>query len=98
MTARGCTARSGRAEDQLDGGRIPAPVRDLGLELPAAEGGEAVVSRAAVVLRDAPLVRHEAAVLEAQERRVDGALSHVERVVRHLLDALRDPPAVHGLE
>src|SRR5690349_6180437 len=96
--ARGCMAASARGEDQLDRARVAAPVVGLGLERAGAQRGEAVVLRLAVVLGDAPLARDEAAVLEADEGGVDGALADVERVARELADALRDAPAVHGLE
>src|ERR1043166_7889828 len=96
--ARGCQRTSGRTENQLPGARVPAPVFGFGMQLPSSQGGDAIVARSAVVLGGAPLVVDQAAVLETDQRRIDGALPHAEGVLGQLLDALRDAPAVHRLE
>ena len=57
-----------------------------------------VEAGAAIVLGRAPVRRDPALVLEAVERRIERALPDPQQVVRDLLDALRDRPAVHRLE
>src|SRR5687767_9128679 len=96
---RGCIGgRSGGPENELDRLRVLAPALRLAAQLTLAECGEPIVPCAAIVLGNAPVVRHPAAVLEPDERGIDRALTDVERVAGHLLDAKRDPPAMHGLE
>ena len=44
------------------------------------------------------VARDQAVLLEALERGIQGALVHLEHAVGDLLDALADPPPVHGRE
>src|SRR5688572_15279753 len=97
MRESGCM-RSGRAENELDGSRVLAPVLGLLAQLLLAEGGQSVVSRATIVLRRSPVVRDPPTILEADKGRVHRALPDIERVPRHLLDAKRDTPSVERTE
>ena len=56
---------------------------------------EPIVARAAVVVGRPPVAGDQAVLLEALQRRIERALVHLENSLRHLLDALADPPAVH---
>jgi hypothetical protein len=67
-------------------------------KLLAARGGELVVARASAVLGHAPRCREPPAPLHADERGVQRPLRDEEDVFRHLLNALRDTPAMHRLE
>ena len=65
------------------------------VELAAAERGQAVELRAAVVVRRAPLGLQQAAHFEPVQRRIQRALLDLQHVARRLLDELRDRVAVH---
>src|SRR5581483_5249809 len=82
--ARGCQRKSGRTENQLHGARVPAPVFGFGVQLPSSQCGDAIVPRPAIVFRDAPFVVDQAAILEPNQRRVDGSLADAERVLGEL--------------
>ena len=60
--------------------------------------GQRVVARAAVVDGDAPLGADEPLLLEAIEGRIERPLPELQHVLRPLLDAFGDAPAVHRLE
>src|SRR5665647_1057213 len=90
--------RLGGLEDELHARDVPPPRRQLGTErlLPPRRGP--VVLRAPIVLGGLPLAVDPPALLEPLQRRVERSLIHIERAARELLDALADPPPVHGLE
>src|SRR4051812_28986230 len=75
-----------------------APVLELLPEGAPAGGGNAVIARAAVVVGGAPVAVDEAGLLEALERRIERALVHFENTPGDLIDALADPPPMHGRE
>src|SRR5687768_505143 len=97
-SAAGRRPSSGGAEHRLEAGGEAAPALQLRAEGAAAGGGDLVVAGAPVVVARAPRAGDQAVLLEALERRVEGALVHLQHAVGDLLDALADPPAVHGLE
>src|SRR4026208_1879006 len=74
------------------------PVAGFARQLPAPRGGQAVVLGAAIVLRQAPLRRDEAFLLELQEGGVEGAVIEGQAVLAGLLDAAIDAVAVEGPE
>src|SRR5690349_2371025 len=89
---------SGGSKDHFDGrSESPPALRLLSQGAPAGRG-EAVKARASIALRRPPFARDEPLVLEALQRRVERALVHLERTVGDLLDALADPPSMHGGE
>src|ERR1041384_7782480 len=96
-SCRGVSMGSDRAQEELNGIGVALPGADFAGELFASGGGEGVELGAAVVLGRAPLGVEQAAILEAVQRGVEGALVDLEDAARDLLDALADPPAVHGL-
>ena len=56
--------------------------------------GQRVELRLPAGLGRSPVTRNPASFLEAVESRIEGALLHSQHVVRDLLDALRNGPAV----
>ena len=100
------TTRSEAATSGSSGRRAPQearhhagdalPVLRRRRQLPAAGPRDRVELRPSVVLGAAPRRRNPAAMLEAQERGVDGSLVQLQRVVADLLDAARDAVAVQG--
>ena len=77
-----------------DGGGHAFPLAGFHRQLPASGRREPVVLGPPAQLRDGPLGFDPALVLEAMERRVERALIDLQDVLRDLLDALRDRPAV----
>src|SRR5919109_5465613 len=88
----------GVAQDAVHRRRGALPFVDLGLELSAAFGGDAVVARAAVVLARPPFRANPAAAQHRLEGGVDRALIDVEDVARDLAQPEREAPAVHRLD
>src|SRR5690349_4794746 len=72
------------------------PRRRFGLELRAANGCQTVDLRAAVRVGEPPLTFDPAAFLETVERRVEGALTELERVAGQLLGPAGDGVPVGG--
>src|ERR1051326_2807213 len=87
-----------RAHHEVDRARQPVPVRELGVEAPAARRGQRVELRLAPAVGRAPLGFDPPLLLERVERRVERSLLHLQLVFRDLLDALRDRPAMLRLE
>src|SRR5262245_39652757 len=87
-----------RVEHVADDERETTPGGGVSVGLLAARPRQLVVLRAAVVVGRGPARADPTAPLEPMERRIERALAHVERVARDLLEALRDRPAVLGLE
>jgi hypothetical protein len=78
-----------------------APILRIARQLLPAAAGDGVVLGLAVVVRGAPRGGDPAAVLQTDERGVDGALVEQDGVARDLLNAARDAVAVlltHGRE
>src|SRR6478609_10939855 len=90
--------RSALSEQQFDGEHVAAPARGLTAYRARTGGGEPIVFRPPPALGDAPFAVDPVVALEALERGVERALVHLEGALRHLLDALADPPAVHRCE
>src|SRR5215211_984915 len=67
----------------------------LGRELLASGGGERVVPRPAIVLRDAPLGFDVAVEEEALQRGIERALTDSQHVVRELAHSTADAVAMH---
>ena len=86
------------ASDQVDAGRQPLPLRQLGLDLLPAGPRQRVEPGPAVGLGGAPLRRDPALMLEPVQRRIERPLLDAQQLVGNLLDALGDRPAVHRLE
>src|SRR5687768_5279322 len=66
--------------------------------MPSSGGCERVVPRTAIVLRDAPLRLDQALALEAIEGGVERALAELKNLLRPLLEAFGNAPAMHRLE
>src|SRR3954466_11902432 len=94
-----CSMRSALGgENEADRVDEALPGSEFVSERAPSGGGEPVVLCAPAVLGDAPLRVDPTALLEPDEGGVDGALAHLERVLGQLLDAVGEPPAVHGRE
>ncbi len=65
------------------------------LELLASGASQGVILRLAVIFGNTPLGGDPAALLEAQQRRIERSLVQLQQVFRDLLDAHSDPEAVH---
>src|SRR5688572_32382955 len=89
---------SGGAQHGLEAGGEAAPALQLVAKRLAARGGDPVVAGTPVVVSGSPIARDQAVLLEALERGIERALVHLEHTVGDLLDALADPPPVHGSE
>src|SRR5436190_2225218 len=76
----------------------PVPVRSRRLELSASRTRQRVDPGAARVFGLPPLGVDEPAAFEALQRRQQRTGIDLEDAARHLLDATRDPEAVHRLE
>src|SRR5688500_20313436 len=87
-----------RGRRRADGRDRPLPARRLHLEADAPGAGQPVVLGAPVVLRDAPLARDLAVVLQPRQRRVQRALLHLQLLARDLLEPQQDPVAVQLAE
>src|SRR6185503_7541697 len=92
------TGRASRRclEELLDRAHEAAPGVDFRAERALAGGGEVVVLGLAVVFGGPPGTADPALLLESVEGRVERALADLQRVTGPLLNALADPPAVHG--
>ena len=84
-------------DDQRNSCRKPLPLKRFFGQRLSPGMRESVVFGAAIVLRDLPLGLDPALLLQFVKRRVKRALSHLQRVFRHLANALGNGPAVHGL-
>src|SRR6185295_9531098 len=92
------TACSGCPEDEVDRARKDSPCLGL-LREPALPGRTQAVELGAPPLgRDAPLRLDQATIFETVERRVEGALVHLQHVSRAVTNPLRDGPAVQLAE
>ena len=87
-----------RGEDETDRADEAVPGRELLAQRASSGGGEPVVLRAPAVLGGAPLRVDPASLLQPDERRVDGALAYLQRVLGELLDAVGESPSVHRRE
>ena len=85
-------------ENEVDRARHASPLRQRLVQVPPPGRSQRVVARAAVVVGDAPLGADELLPLQAIERRVERPLPELQHVLRPLLDAFGDAPAVHRLE
>src|SRR5678816_56399 len=86
------------AQELFDRDDESPPALGFGAECFAAEGGQAVVLGAAVVVREAPFAVDPLLLLEALEGRIQRPLVDLEHAVGRLLDTLGDPPAMHRRE
>src|SRR4249920_2838863 len=91
-------AASWRVEQQGHGSGECAPRAGLRLELLATAARQRIELGFPVVLRGAPLGLDRALALEAMQRRIERSLLHAQRILRDLLDAIGDGPAVLRLE
>src|SRR6185312_5897933 len=82
-------------QDGVDRADHPLELRLLGDELLSAGGGERVVSRAAIVVRRAPLGAHVAVEEKALEGGVKGAFADLEDVLGDVAQSMGDAVAVH---
>src|SRR5215212_4791691 len=85
-------------EDETDRVGEALPGGDFVSERAPSGGGEPVVLGAPAVLGGVPLRDDPPALLEPDQRRVDGALAYLERVPGKLLDAVGETPPMHGRE
>src|SRR6476646_10582645 len=92
------TVSSRSRQHGVDGAAESPPRRGLLSELLSSEGRELVESRAPIVLRRSPGGGEPPALHEAVERGIERSLVHLKDAARDLLDALADPPPMHGLE
>src|SRR5690242_8021491 len=89
---------SGAAQHGLEAGGEAFPAFELVAERATACRRESVVAGAAIVVGHAPVAVDQTDLFESLKRRVERALVHLERAFRDLLNALADPPSVHGVE
>src|ERR1051325_2294740 len=89
---------SGVIDDQRDRCRQALPLRGFLLESATAFTRQRVVLGATVVLAVSPLRFDPSLLLQLVQRGIERALTHLQNVVRHLADPLRQCPAVHRLE
>src|SRR6478672_9669459 len=87
---------SGKLQNSSDGGGQARPRFRLHGELLAAGVGEFVKASAASQLGNAPRGGNPPLVFQAVQRGVKRPLIHAEHVLRDLLDALGDGPAMLG--
>ena len=80
-----------------DGRGHAFPAAGFDRQLPAPGGGEPVVLGPPAQLRDSPFGFDPALMLEAMERRVKRALVDLQDILRDLLDAFGDRPAMQRL-
>src|SRR6185436_7862993 len=88
----------GRFENLSDGRRETFPVRSLFGQLFAAGFGQLVILGLAIVVRAVPFGDDPTLLFESIQSRVERTLVDVEHSIRHLLDALRNTPAVHRFQ
>src|SRR5262245_26101457 len=75
--------------------RVIVPPRELGLEMFAAVGREAIELAFAVGLGDAPLLLEEPTLFEPMQHRIEDAVFHEQRAVGGLADPAANRVAVH---
>src|SRR5690606_35874631 len=85
-------------EDQVYHVDVAAPLLGLRSQRAASGGGELVVLGPPVLVGGAPLAVDPPLLLEPLERGVERSLAHPQRLLRELLQALADGPAVHRLQ
>src|SRR5437868_8756125 len=85
-------------QDQSDCLRCSLPFGEFGLETLSTRSGQRVVLGPAIVLRSCPLRSNEAAELQTVQCRVKRPLPNLKRLLRELLNALRDAPSVHRFQ
>src|SRR4029453_7357800 len=88
----------GCLQDQRDGVTQALPAGGFGFELAAPLAREAVELGFAAAFGGLPFGLQPAAVLQAVQRRIERALSDLERVLRDLLEALDEGVSVDGFE
>src|SRR5688572_20471384 len=88
----------GGLQDELHGLDVPAPIRGFRPNRPTTSRRQPIVLRPPVVLRRPPLTVDPPLLLQPLKRRIERPLVRVEHSARELLNALADPPPVHGLE
>src|SRR5688572_22392354 len=89
---------SRRAHDQLDHVHVLSPARGLLAEPAAASSRELVVLRGAILIGRLPLALDPPLLLPPLQRRIEGSLPDLERILRELFEPLGYPPAVHRRE
>src|SRR5437016_13813196 len=87
---------SARLQHEPYRGREPLPIGLLLLQILAPGRSQRIELRPAVVLRLTPLRPDPSALLKAMQGWIKRSLVHLEHFLRHLPDALGDPPAVNG--
>src|SRR5580765_1587409 len=90
----GMTSSLGISQHQPNRRRESLPLRRLRLERRAAGLRQLVELRVSPRIRLTPLRRDEPLLLEAMQRRIQRTLRDLQDILRHLLDALRDRPAM----
>src|SRR5580693_5269127 len=78
--------------------RQPFPIRFLGTEIFLPRLSQRIILCAAIVLRFAPFCLDPRLLFKAMQSGIERALIHMQNVVRNAPNALRNGPAVHGLE
>src|SRR5215469_16667536 len=74
------------------------PILGFFVELPATRRGDGVELCLAIVVGDTPTRLDPAALLEPEQRGVDGALVHLEEIAADLFEPPGDPEAVQRPE
>ena len=87
--------RSFRVDQPCDGFGVARPLRELGVELSPAGGGESIELRAASDVGVSPLGVEPTLVFHAMEGGIERALFDLEALSRRALDPLQDREAVH---
>src|SRR5215207_6251867 len=82
-------------ENEVDRADVIAPAARLGAQRSPAGRGERVVPRRVVLLGALPFALDPALLLEARQGGVERSLSHAQKVLGLLLDALAERPPVH---
>src|SRR5258708_3189483 len=93
-----CLADSFGVQDSPHREHESLPAGIFTLQSTATRAGQRVDPRPSVILRRRHLRFDISAQLEAMERRVEGPLARVQRVVRDLPNAAGDAPPVIGTE
>src|SRR6185369_14823859 len=88
---------SGQFHDAADGGGEAGPLLGFVVQLLPAGRGEVIKAGTPAEFGDTPFSLDPALMLEAMQGGVERALVDPQDVLRDLLDALGDGPAVHGL-
>src|SRR5688500_20144695 len=85
-------------EDETDSADEAVPGRELATQGASSGGGEPIVLRAPAVFGDAALGVDPAPLRQRDERREDGALAYLQRVMGELLDAVGESQPVQRRE